>query len=220
MNPQQLGYQLRNNELLNIATEEPFNTFNINVLQNNNPMKYFSQNVAILKLYVDVSNVELTDLYKKHCAQHNKQILTDLYPNSGFDIFTPDMVGFQEDFGVKMVNNRIKGEMLYYDVTNINRPIVSSPYIMYPRSSISKTPLTLANNAGIIDAGYRGWLIGAFRSSKIPTNDQLYIVDKHTRLLQICHPSLCPVFVVMVNEADLTDTTRGAGGFGSTGIVG
>jgi hypothetical protein len=218
MNPRQLGYQERIRELLNIATEEPFETFNINVLQS--PLKYFSQNVAILKLYVDVSNVELTDLYKKHCAQHNKQILTDLYPNSGFDIFTPDIVGFQDDFALTMVNNSIKGEMLYYDVMNPSRPVVPSPYIMYPRSSISKTPLTLANNAGIIDVGYRGWLIGAFRCLKIPTNDQLYIVDKHTRLLQICHPSLCPIFVVMVNETELTNTTRGAGGFGSTGIIG
>jgi dUTP pyrophosphatase len=218
MNPRQLGYEVRNNELLNIAIEESFETFNTNVLRT--PLKYFSQNVAILKLYVDASNVELNDLYKKHCAQHNKHILTDLYPNSGFDIFTPDSIGFQEEFAVKMVNNSIKGEMLYYDVMNPSRPVVPSPYIMYPRSSISKTPLTLANNAGIIDVGYRGWLIGAFRCLKLPAQDPLYVVDKHTRLLQICHPSLCPVFVVMVNETDLTDTTRGAGGFGSTGIMG
>jgi dUTP pyrophosphatase len=218
MIPRQLGYEVRNNELLSIATEQPFDTFKVNVLRT--PMKYFSQNVAILKLYVDASNVELHDLYKKHCAQHNKQILTDLYPNSGFDIFTPDVVEFQEEFAVKMVNNSIKGEMLYYDVMNPSMPVVSSPYIMYPRSSISKTPLTLANNAGIIDVGYRGWLIGAFRCLKLPAQNPLYVVDKHTRLLQICHPSLCPVFVVMVNETDLTDTTRGAGGFGSTGIVG
>ena len=29
-------------------------------------------------------------------------------------------------------------------------------YYLYPRSSISKTPLRLANSVGIIDAGYRG----------------------------------------------------------------
>ena len=33
---------------------------------------------------------------------------------------------------------------------------------MYPRSSIYKTPLRLANNTGIIDSGYRGNLMGAF----------------------------------------------------------
>lgn len=218
MNLLPLGYNAKNGELLKIATNDSFDNFNNIVLKN--PMKFFSQNVAILKLYVDSSNVELVDLYKKHCMQHNKHILTDLYPNSGFDIFTPDMVGFQEEFDVTMVNNSIKGEMLYYDMMNMSRPYAPCPYIMYPRSSISKTPLTLANNAGIIDVGYRGWLIGAFRCLKIFTNDQLYIVDKHTRLLQICHPSLCPIFIVMVNESDLTYTNRDTGGFGSTGIIG
>ena len=29
-------------------------------------------------------------------------------------------------------------------------------YYLYPRSSISKTPLILANSVGIIDSGYRG----------------------------------------------------------------
>ena len=33
---------------------------------------------------------------------------------------------------------------------------------MYPRSSLSKTMLRLANSVGIIDAGYRGHLIGMF----------------------------------------------------------
>jgi dUTP pyrophosphatase len=87
---------------------------------------------------------------------------------------------------------------------------------MHPRSSISKTPLMLANHTGIVDSGYRGSLIGAFRWLKTP-NQQSYILEKHTRLLQICHPSLCRVVVCLVNEEDLTSTTRGEGGFGSTG---
>ena len=35
-------------------------------------------------------------------------------------------------------------------------------YYSYPRSSISKTPLLLANNVGIIDSGYRGNIKVAF----------------------------------------------------------
>ena len=218
MNVRQLGYDVRVGDLLDITSTQPFDVFSREVLRT--PMKYFSRSVGILKLYVDVSNVELVDLYKKHCAEHNKKVVTDLYPNSGFDIFVPEMVGFQEEFGVKMVNSGIKGEMLYYDSTNPSFPVTPSPYYIYPRSSISKTPLMLANSEGIIDSGYRGWLIGALRCLKLPPNDPLYIVEKHTRLLQICHPSLCPVFVVMVNESDLALTTRGDGGFGSTGVTG
>ena len=81
-----------------------------------------------------------------------------------------------------------------------------------------KTPLMLANHTGIIDSGYRGFVKGAFRHLNSVSNEQPYHVDKHTRLLQICHPSLCPVLVTIVeNESDLSDSSRGEGGFGSTG---
>jgi len=92
-------------------------------------------------------------------------------------------------------------------------------YYMHPRSSISKTPLMLANHTGIVDSGYRGSLIGAFRWLKMP-NQTSYILEKHTRLLQICHPSLCRIIVCLVNDEDLSTTARGDGGFGSTGIIG
>ena len=89
----------------------------------------------------------------------------------------------------------------------------SLSYYMYPRSSISKTPLILANHVGIIDSGYRGNLIGAFRN----LSDYNYVVEKNTRLLQICHPSLSPFIVELVDESDLSGSKRGEGGFGSTG---
>ena len=93
-------------------------------------------------------------------------------------------------------------------------------YLIHPRSSISKTELMLANHTGIIDSGYRGSLIGAFRW--LPARDAgdspSYTVDPYTRLLQICHPSLCPILVEIVDASQLAVTERGAGGFGSTGV--
>ena len=91
----------------------------------------------------------------------------------------------------------------------------SSGYYSYPRSSISKTPLMLANHVGIIDSGYRGPLIGAFRNiaSQVP-----YVVEEYTRLLQICAPDLRPIIVELVEESFFEETERGSGGFGSTGI--
>jgi len=89
---------------------------------------------------------------------------------------------------------------------------------MYPRSSLSKTPLRLANSVGIIDAGYRNNLIGAF--DLIKNHVETYFVEKHSRLLQICSPILCPIYVELVTtQADLsTLTERNEGGFGSTGV--
>jgi len=214
----QLGYDVRVGELLDITSSQPFEVVRREVLRT--PMKYFSTNVALLKLYVDASNNELVDLYKTHVAEHNKKILTDLYPNSGFDIFVPENVEFTDDFSVQMVNSGIKAEMLYYNSTNPSYSLSPSPYYMYPRSSISKTPLMLANSVGIIDCGYRGWLIGALRCLKLSQNSSSFVVNKHSRLLQICHPSLCPVFVMLVNETDLSSSERGEGGFGSTGVSG
>ena len=109
----------------------------------------------------------------------------------------------------------VKAEMLYFDSTV--SMVSNCAFTIHPRSSISKTPLMLANHTGIIDAGYRGSLIGAFRWLKT-TTDTEYVVEKYTRLVQICHPTLCPIYVIIVNEDELTTTERGDGGFGSTGV--
>ncbi len=84
-------------------------------------------------------------------------------------------------------------------------------YYLYPRSSISKTPLRLANSVGIIDAGYRGNIMAKVDN----ISDDSYIIKKGDRLFQICMPDLRPFNVVLGNVA--VDTARGAGGFGSTG---
>jgi dUTPase len=76
----------------------------------------------------------------------------------------------------------------------------------------------VANHTGIIDSGYRGALIGAFRWLKsVTSKDTHYVVPQYTRLLQVCHPTLCPIFVVLVKEDELSSTERSEGGFGSTG---
>jgi dUTP pyrophosphatase len=97
-------------------------------------------------------------------------------------------------------------------------------YYMYPRSSLSKTQLRLANSVGIIDAGYRGHLMGMFDVVNIDPckkNDMEadYCGNVYDRYLQICAPGLVPIIVEIVNsKQDLGDETeRGEGGFGSTG---
>lgn len=84
-------------------------------------------------------------------------------------------------------------------------------YYLYPRSSISKTPLRLANSVGIIDAGYRGNLMAVVDN----ISDEAYHIQKGQRLFQICGPCLEPIHLKLVEE--LSDSERGNGGFGSTG---
>jgi dUTP pyrophosphatase len=87
-------------------------------------------------------------------------------------------------------------------------------YWLLPRSSISKTPLRMANSVGLIDAGYRGVLLGVvdFRSD--------YTAKKGERYFQITGPDLLPFQAVhIVDEIPGGTTLRGEGGFGSTGIT-
>lgn len=86
-----------------------------------------------------------------------------------------------------------------------------SGYYLYPRSSISKTPLIMANSVGIIDSGYRGNIMARVYN----TSDNIYIINQGDRLFQLCHPSLQPLNVVFVDSLDSTE--RNSGGFGSTG---
>lgn len=173
---------------------------------------------AILKIYVDETNEELIELYKKHIENHNELMRNNYYPNSGFDIFIPNENIFDIPLQTYMINMKIKAEMFYFDGMYIE----PCAYYIYPRSSISKTPLMLSNHVGIIDSGYRGWLIAALRwLNEISTHiidESEYKIKKHNRLLQICHPTLCPIFVEMIKENDLSDSERKDGAFGSTGL--
>ena len=190
-----------------------------------------AHNFAVLKLSVNSDDQELLELYTEHIAKHNVAVEKSIFPNSGFDLFVPQDSVFDCDYVTKFVDLKIKGEMIYCDkglnVTmetedgereSVSGVSYSCGYYVYPRSSISKTPLMLANHVGIIDSGYRGNLMAALR--KLPYDSNPYTVEKHTRLFQICHPSLCPVFVVLVPESELNSSERGGGGFGSTGAVG
>jgi len=169
---------------------------------------------AILYLYVDETNEELVNDYTLHVEKHNSSILSDKYPNSGFDLLTPEDHVFTA-VNTKFVDYRIKAEMRIYDQTQSTWK--STGYYVYPRSSMSKTPLMLANHTGIIDSGYRGWIMGAFRYLGLSESSP-YTVQKTTRLLQICAPDLRPILIRIVKESFFETTVRGEGGFGSTGV--
>lgn len=168
---------------------------------------------AILYVYVDKSIPEFYQLYKDHIDYHNNHIDTDAFPNSGFDLFVPEsQTIIHNPLSSYFLDLKIKTEMKIKYTPNSE--YMATAFYVYPRSSMSKTPLMLSNHTGIIDAGYRGNIIGAFRCLYV---DNFY-VQKFSRLLQICHPLLCKIRVVLVeNESDLSLTSRGEGGFGSTG---
>ena len=170
---------------------------------------------AILYLYVDKSIPGLYEHYQKHVESHNYHIDTNLFPNSGFDIFVPEDQFISHDpLTSYFLDFKIKTEMRFKRTPDAQK--VPTAFQVYARSSLSKTPLILSNHVGIIDSGYRGNIKGAFRSVN---NIDQYYVQKFTRLVQICHPSLCKIRVILVeDENDLSSTERGEKGFGSSGV--
>lgn len=171
---------------------------------------------AVLKIFVSINNLDLRNLYEEAIYKHNFAMLYDPHPNSGFDLIVPTNVTFDTENKSKLVDMQVKTEMTYFHAQNKTQE--NSAFLLHPRSSISKTPLMLANHTGVIDSGYRGSIMGAFRWLKVD-NAESYTVEQSTRLLQICHPTLCRILVVMVDEIDFDNNTlRGDGGFGSTGF--
>ena len=84
-------------------------------------------------------------------------------------------------------------------------------YYLLPRSSISKTPLRMANSIGLIDGGYRGEIMAVCDNIKTES----YTVEKGQRLFQLVSADSSPIKYELVEELEMT--TRGIGGFGSTG---
>lgn len=169
------------------------------------------KNFAILKLVVDNENLK-TD-YENRVLNHNEQFMSNSLHDSGFDILVPNETTFERPFSTLYLDMHVKTEMFYCEVDTDR--ISPCAFNIHPRSSISKTPLMLANHTGIIDSGYRGSLIGAFRLLPV-SNDTTYVVEKNTRLIQVCHPSLCPIYVICSSTNDLSSSLRGEGGFGSS----
>ena len=167
-----------------------------------------------LYLYLDSPNFELRNEYMNRITNHNNKIRENKYSDSGFDILMPSNIELYSNESV-LIDLKIKGVMKKI----INNIEVPSAYYVYPRSSISKTAMRLANNVGIIDSGYRGNLKAAF--DVLPSKDvkEQTILAKQ-RLLQICSPTLEPFYVEYVENIDDLDmeTERGDGGFGSTGV--
>ncbi len=156
-------------------------------------------------LYVSTSDSNLRVLYEDAILQHNEG-LQRIYPNSGFDLLLPEEYCLEK--GTVKIDHGIKAVMF----TDYYGNIVASPYCLYVRSSIYKTPLRLSNNVGIIDSGYRGNLASVFDVS------EPVVLNRGQRLIQVCAPDLAPFRVELVDEHRLGKSERGEGGFGSTGV--
>jgi len=123
--------------------------------------------------------------------------------NAGFDLFVPADVTFAPDER-KLVSMGVRAVVIEDEqVQN---------YWMVPRSSISKTGLMMLNSVGVIDKSYRGELMAyLWNTTTWPVE-----VKKGQRLVQIVARHMGDIGEVVVVDK-LPCSSRGEGGFGSTG---
>ena len=84
--------------------------------------------------------------------------------------------------------------------------------LVFPRSSIRNTELTLSNSVGVVDSGYRGELQATFNKLNGFDSISYNVGDRVCQVLIIPYPQ-----IEFEEVEELNNTERGNGGFGSTG---
>ena len=151
----------------------------------------YSKEKRNMKLKIKPFNKDIHKMYKNHNHFHPG--------DSGLDIY--------------IIENQIinPGETIRLKLGISCENLDAKSYFLMPRSSLSKTPLRLANSIGLIDAGYRGEIMAAVDNIK----DFAYEVEIGQRLFQIVAMDGSAIHFELGDH--LSETTRGADGFGSTG---
>jgi dUTP pyrophosphatase len=147
-------------------------------------------------------NIKIHDEAPRRIKEYYANFQSHHEGDAGVDLITPYDVSVN-GLQVGTVDYLISCEMFGLDGK-------LTSYYLYPRSSISKTSFMMANNVGIIDAGYRGNIMAKIRNMSLSEA----IAPEDTSMFQITGPDLKPIRVRIVNE--LSGSSRGSGGFGST----
>ena len=144
-----------------------------------------------MNLLIKPFSLEVKTMYKNHGHFHDG--------DAGLDLFIIHEQTIEA------------GESAFIHLQIVCENKEETPYLLVPRSSISKTPLRLSNSIGLIDPGYRGEIMAAVDNIK----KEKYTVVPGQRLLQLVAMDGSPIHFSLVDE--LSETSRGEGGFGSTG---
>lgn len=113
-------------------------------------------------------------------------------------------------------NGKLSEDKSYYEYDFGLSVEIPEGYVglIFPRSSITKTDLLLANCVGVIDSGYRGPLTARFRSVAGQKPRAYQSGDRIAQLVVLPFPK---VNVEKTTYEQLSKTERGSGGFGSSG---
>ena len=144
-----------------------------------------------MKLFINPHTNTAREFYQSHGHFHKG--------DAGLDLYVLEDIYFEA------------GETKALKMGISCEPEAGKAYYLLPRSSISKTPLRMANSIGLIDGGYRGEIMAVCDNIKT----EGYRIEKGQRLFQLVAADSSNIEYELVES--LEETTRGVGGFGSTG---
>lgn len=199
-----------------LVTDEPSELFRL--LEE---LKYTPETIAstiTLSIYYQIIdflaaiceiNSEYELIYSQFTNLGSKQYMS--YTLNSPDAVPPSKVRASDSGYDLTLIRKIKtvGDVEFYDTGVSVTPPEGYYFDLVPRSSISKTSFMLANSVGVIDQGYTGNIIVPLRNLggtelELPNRLVQLIPRKIEHFIPICVQSL-------------QNSSRGSGGFGSTG---
>lgn len=120
---------------------------------------------------------------------------------SGFDVYLTREV-------------KSEGNVTWFGTDLAIEPPPGYYFLLYPRSSLSKTGWVMANSIGVIDKSYRGEIMAALMNVG-GTAKSLDLPGRYVQLIP--QQYLSDDITIQVTD-ELSSTERGAGGYGSTGV--
>ena len=156
---------------------------------------------------IKVVDTENTDLYKNHNSYHKGDAGLDLFIVK--DQVIPPGETVLVDLGIQCQNRSFDFCIWHWFKQGFYK---YHSYLLMPRSSISKTPLLMKNSIGLVDSGF----LGNIKAPLYNTSSEPFILTRGQRYVQLVNANLDPVSFQLVDKH--RNTSRGSGGFGSTGV--
>jgi dUTP pyrophosphatase len=139
--------------------------------------------------------------------------------NAGFDLFVAKDTEVRSGDVATLLDLGVKARMTkHWWSCQYGSPVECKDtchFWLAPRSSIWKSGVRMANSLGVIDRSYRGTLMAAVLPN---TSEKPVSIQAGVRVAQILAPDMGWIrYVHIKNLTELDETSRGEGGFGSTG---
>ena len=130
--------------------------------------------------------------------QYYKNRINRPNDDAGYDLYCEQITipgysatGHLINLGVRARMVRVTSDLAYSEGHYLNAAVNESEeevhYRLVPRSSIFKTPLSMANSEGIVDRTYRGLIKAPVRNHNPACS---YDIQEGTRLFQIVAPEM------------------------------